>query len=208
MSTYRKDTSRMNFIIEEDCKRITIEQKWRYIFSTEMGVSNWTDMEKSIIHQKLNSLIDQSWSDAFVLKTIGNSDFAKKHKNTKWAIDFDISWVGYGEHWFVYLTKVPKDSFRNISSVYWFRGQIVIKTSDFEDRSQRGFYRKTILHEFGHTLRNIANYDRGDEYNRRSSYFDDEESIMNLGSEIKERHFSYLLEEINTMIPFTKFRIY
>ncbi len=205
MATYRKSTERMDFLIEEDCKKITITQKWRYIFLKESRASEWTDKEKSLLHLRINELIEDSWSKAFSLKVIGNSDFVERNKKTKWIIDFDISWVGYGEHWFVYITKTAEGSSGNNSTVYWFRGQIVINTNDLKEESYKGLHRTVFLHEFGHTLRNIAYYNTGDEYRSKSLFYDDKASIMNLSTEIRERHFGFLIEQLNEMIPKTKF---
>jgi hypothetical protein len=66
---------------------------------------------------------------------------------------------------------------------------------------------KNIAHEFGHTLGNVVSIKNmhGDEYKPKSSYYSDVSSLMNLGMELKARHFDYIVKEINTIMPNTHF---
>jgi hypothetical protein len=57
----------------------------------------------------------------------------------------------------------------------------------------------TTPHEFGHTL--IAD----DEYTAFSRHRPDVRSIMNIGSEIRPRHLSFIAQQLSRMLPGCRF---
>ncbi len=212
MTTYRRSTDRMDFIIEEDCKRITIHQKWNYNFINARNTSSWTATEEKNFHVQLNALVADSWGDSFSLKVKGNSEFAKRNIKTRWKVVFDIEWVKFGEHWTVNLTKYPKGHKIVPSRVFWGEREIKIDTNDTRTenrfRDNVSYKQQTILHEFGHAIGNVSIEGKGDEFWQRNNHYSDGNSIMNIGNQIRERHLDYVIEELNHIIPFSKFNIY
>jgi hypothetical protein len=101
----------------------------------------------------------------------------------------------------------------------------VIDTNDIApDLKTNGFANALqfpVAHEFGHTIGNVPLLypgSHGDEYyskpilkpysadiSQTIANYNDYQSIMNIGSSIRERHFDYLLRELNTIIPDTIF---
>src|SRR5262245_28324096 len=63
------------------------------------------------------------------------------------------------------------------------------------DQSCRAGF-KTVPHEFGHALGNS----NGDEYRANAANRADTDSLLNIGSQIRDRHMNDVLAELNTMI--------
>lgn len=72
----------------------------------------------------------------------------------------------------------------------------------------KGCYKqKPVVHEFGHAAGNTVVLGRGDEYPAASTHRNDYASMMNAGSQLRDRHFRTILDELNSMIPGTTFSI-
>lgn len=211
MTYYSKNTDRMNIHIEEDRKTILIKQKWKYYWLDDRNTSSWTYSEKQEFHKKIDNLIWNNWGQYFYLKVKGNSEFSKKHIKTRWDVNFDIEWVNNNEHWEVNVKKILPNSFKR-SNVDWNNKVINLDTEDFKTnkrvKDNLSFYQQPAVHEFGHSIGNSYVFSRGDEYNTSSSYYDDKSSIMNIGNQIRDRHLLYVIKQLNTMIPSTKFNKY
>ena len=76
------------------------------------------------------------------------------------------------------------------------------------DRGSKSYHQYPIVHEFGHSVGNsifASTGMHGDEYNSSSSFFRDKRSLMNIGSNLRDRHLDFLLQQLNTMIPNAQF---
>ncbi len=87
--------------------------------------------------------------------------------------------------------------------------QAIVNTALDSGKSKK---QVTVAHEFGHAIGNTAKLMRGDEYYNpyrtvQSPFATDASSIMNIGGKLRRRHFQGILEELNKMIPQTKFSI-
>ncbi len=210
MGYYSKYTDRMDFHIEEDRGTILIKQKWKYDWLNSSETSSWTYSEKHRFHKKIDSMIYNSWGKRWYLKVDGTSNFSQRNTNTIWDVNFDVEWVLQKEHWKVNVRKVkPKRILK--SSVDWNKKQINLDTEDFKcimaENGESKYYQYIASHEFGHTIGNSFVFNSGDEYKSSSSYFFDKASIMNIGNQIRDRHFWYILDHLNSMIPDTTFII-
>ncbi len=208
----RKETERMDIFIEEMQKVVLVREKWKYRWKYLRGTLPWTYNERRDFHSKVDDLIWNTWGNRVLLKVEGNSDFAKKYKNVCWELKFDIQWVLFDEHWTVNVIKLPRNYLDDPrSEVKWEKKEINLDTKDvyFRGRKRSGgkYFQKPVVHEFGHTIGNVKKFNRGDEYKSISSYNLDFKSIMNVGNEIRDRHFWFVIEQLNTMIPDTKFII-
>ena len=216
MAYYTKSTDRMDIHIEEDRGTILIKQKWRYFWLNSMNTSMWTYSEKQKFHKKIDDLIWNNWGQYFFLKVKGNSDFAKRNIKKRWDVNFDIEWVLHTEHWKVNVTKYPKNHIGVIgSAVRWNSKEIILDTKDTSwrkiPRGGKNYFQYPVVHEFGHAAGNsifARNGMHGDEYKSSSSYYKDKNSLMNIGSKLRDRHLDYLLSQLNTMIPSAQFSIY
>jgi hypothetical protein len=68
-----------------------------------------------------------------------------------------------------------------------------------DPRRQAGFY--AAPHEFGHALGYANYYKKRDEYEPDNQYYDDVESIMNIGRRLRARHFFLLMDTLGKMVP-------
>ncbi|MCO6517503.1 MAG: hypothetical protein J6582_01060 [Snodgrassella sp.] len=206
-----KRTARMDIFIEEDRNTILIQQKWQYNWLTR--ATPWTIKEKRKFHQSADFLISKIWGNYFKLKIRGLSNFAVKHKNSIFTVDFDIKWVLTNPHWTVNVTKIAPGGFET-SYVIWGQRMINLDTEDLKSTYQgyfdlKEYYQFPIAHEFGHTVGNIPIIGHSDEYHNNDSinggFKLDYPSVMNIGNELRRRHLDYILKQLNTMLPNTTF---
>ena len=118
----------------------------------------------------------------------------------------DVRWVRANEQWNV---TAWKSTVFHRGSVDWAGRRVTLYTSDMRPRRActsatpavctSGF--RTVPHEFGHAVGG------DDEYNTGSLHLADTTSIMNIGRELRQRHFRTILDEMNRMIPNTTFAV-
>jgi hypothetical protein len=193
--------------------------------------SPWTDDEEYNFHQAAVALIWKYWNSApmvnagpspelidisnlmnantphLKVSVIGHSAFGKKFAGKDLFIDFDVIACISHPHYHVNVRKMlPGRKFRSNVT-----GQTInLKVTDVDRRAatQTGqhpavsndFY--TAPHEFGHAV----GYDT-DEYTPHAAKRSDVTSIMNIGKEIRPRHFHFIMVQLNAMFPHTAFKI-
>ncbi|MBI3461729.1 MAG: hypothetical protein HY000_01515 [Planctomycetes bacterium] len=195
--------------------RIFFQQRWKYDWQVKAPLAAWTLKEKRDFHGEVDRQIWASWSNKVKLSVSGTSDFAKKFAGAKLPMNLDVRWVLKDEHWNVTAMKVPATEMPH-NTVTWSTRKIVLHTSKlkpYEACNEAtpkvcvvGF--RSVPHEFGHAVGNTSTLGRGDEYASSSSHLADSTSILNIGKELRERHFTTLLEEMNKMIPNTTFAVH
>ena len=82
--------------------------------------------------------------------------------------------------------------------------KIFLCTEDFETTRHAG---GIVAHEFGHSMGNTGVLKRGDEYRQTSPHHGDTQSVLNVGDQLRTRHFRTVVEEMNQMIPETRWRV-
>jgi hypothetical protein len=208
---YIRKTDRLDIIIEESRRIILIQQKWKYDWLNAPGTTPWTHQHKKDFHHKLDGLIWSGWGSHVTLEATGTSDFVKRNNGMKFKLEFDVKWVLTGGHWQVNVTKIPKGSFDR-SHVIWSTRVIKLDTEDVNRRKiDEGYYQYPVVHEFGHAVGNFPGIyagAHGDEYVPTSPHIADNHSLLNMGSELRDRHMDYVLREINAMVPSTTFTIH
>jgi hypothetical protein len=195
--------------------RVFVEQRWLYSWQVQTPMAPWSLSEKRAFHKEVNKQIWASWSDRVKLSVAGTSEFAKKFATTRLPINLDIRWVLSDGQWTTTAWKMRDDNIE-ISSIDWGTRSVTLYANDMAPRSActsavpqvctTGF--RTMPHEFGHAIGNTAVLGRGDEYNAGSANLADTTSIMNIGTQLRTRHFRTLLEAMNTMIPGTTFAVH
>ncbi|MBC8155170.1 MAG: hypothetical protein H7Z72_19950 [Bacteroidetes bacterium] len=209
----QKKGLRMDISVEPTKGLIFVQQRWRYQYKLESpAVSVWTGSEKARYHSLFDRLIWQIWSQRYIVRVRGTSDFAKKYAELKFVVSMDVKWVLVYPHWTVQLTKLRKSATFFQSYVDWTNRLIALDTLDSVLTKKAGgsatLKQYGVTHEFGHTMGNIPGLyagAHGDEYENSSQYFTDKRSIMNIGNEIRQRHIDYLLKELNMLHPNTEF---
>jgi hypothetical protein len=225
---YTKYTDRLDIHINDASKIITIRQRWDFRWKIRRGAKPWIEDEKKMFKEQGISLITSIWEDAPKVNVRGNSVFAKQNISTEYKFRFDIQQalsipLISSAHWVVDVYKHPNNKTAT-SKVHWYTGSVILDINDIGGVQKApgltNSFQYPITHEFGHMIGNIpAIYpgSHGDEYkindvravmggyHKNISTYVDYDSIMNVGSSLRERHFDYLLRELNTMIPGTTF---
>jgi hypothetical protein len=198
--------------IDTDAGHVFMQQRWNYTWRVAPGQPPWTATEKSDFHKQADKHIWASWSNRTTLSVSGSSSFAKKHKTKGVAINVDIRRVTAKEHWNVEVLKIAPKGFRT-SHIIWSTRHIKLDTNDFNARvncvgTPRVCHKQVpVAHEFGHTAGNTVVLGRGDEYKASSPHVKDRSSIMNIGDQLRARHFQTIIDELNKMIPGTSFSV-
>lgn len=202
---------RMSIDIDGPKKLIFVQQKWSYEYTKQSAASAWTGQQKKDFHTKVDKAIWKAWSGKFKIKCEGDSEFAKAFKDTVFKVNFDIKKVTGGGHWKVKVLKIAVGGGHERSQVKWNNQEIFLDTLDtvVRVRTKEGkkFRQVTAAHEFGHAIGNTAVLSRGDEYHIGHTHEFERKSMMNVGMELKKRHARTLVEELNKMIPKTKFKV-
>ena len=204
------DTNWCVIDIDTTAGRVLLQQRWQYTWAVRPGVAAWTVAEQRDFHRRADLAIWAAWSNRASLRVTGRSAVARRHHSV--PINLDIRWVTARPHWRVTVTKVPSGTFLP-SSVTWTARTISLDTNDFATRSIcRGTPRVCttqvpVAHEFGHAAGNTVTLGRGDEYRAGHAHFGDQGSIMHSGHQLRSRHFRTILDEMNGMIPDTRFSV-
>jgi hypothetical protein len=209
MGHVTKDTPRAVIDINTTTGQILVRQRWQYRWLVSPGMPSWTYAEKLHFHTMSDRAIWDVWSNRARLAVYGSSDFAKRFMNSGCPVNCDISWVTANPHWLVDVKKVGKGNLDR-SHILWDARRVVLRSTDFVPTQRTGnngqkIKQKTVAHEFAHTFGNVFKNKRGDEYPKKSSHAIDQNSILNIGMQLRERHFRTLLEELHPMIKDTGF---
>jgi hypothetical protein len=205
-----KRTSHFDININTKTNSILIIQRWKYNWIAN-GFSEWSYEEKKKMHEAFEKEMVRVWNNRANLKPTGRSAFAKKYSSVSFRLTFDIQWFTSVGHWEVEVKKLAPKDYSHRPNVKWNEQKILLYSVDIDDMlKQKDPFRvtqKNIAHEFGHTLGNISNIPNmhADEYNPKSSFYEDKTSLMNVGMELRTRHFDHIIKEINKMIPDTQF---
>ncbi len=191
---------------------IFLQEKWKYTWQVKAGLTAWTLAEKRDFHNHADRYVWAAWSNRVTLDVSGTSDFAIRFTAGGVSINLDIRWVTADEHWWVVVTKIaPADT--ATSGMNWNARTINLDSNDLNSRiRQRGtppvnYSQTPVVHEFGHAAGNTSVLGRGDEYKASSPHQNDRASLMNVGHELRNRHFQTIIDELNTMIPGTTFTV-
>jgi len=199
-----RDTPRTSIDINTDTGQIFFQQRWQYTWLIAPGQPAWTYKEKAHFHRQSDLNVWNIWSNRASFTVSGASAFARKFRGRQLPVNFDIKWVLSKPHWSVQVTKVPPGTTTHPTRVEWNARRIFLCTEDFETTRHSG---GIIAHEFGHSMGNTFVLNRGDEYRTTSPHNSDTRSVLNVGKELRRRHFRTVIEYLNRMIPSTSWRV-
>lgn len=196
---------------------IFLQLKWHYTWLVRPPLLPWSLAEKRGFHNSVDRAIWASWSNRVNLSVSGAADFAQRFRATRIRINLDVRWVLSGQQWDVTVTKIADNAFAT-SSVVWNSRTITLDSNDATPvrrcttpatAGATPVCHRQIpaAHEFGHAAGNTAVLSRGDEYHSHSTHTADDSSIMNIGNQLRGRHFTTILEELNAMIPNCTFAV-
>lgn len=189
--------------------RVFLQQRWRYEWHEVLSATPWTIEEKRRFHQITDRSIWGRWSNRIRLKVTGKNAFSRQFASTGVPINFDVRWVHGGEQWTVHAHKTPPGTEIGLfhQSVAFQARVIKLYTSKltlYQAVNAAGVARENFSstpHEFGHALGNH------DEYIANSPHLADSASTMNVGREIRSRHMTLVLQELNKLMPGTVFAL-
>ncbi|MGM5629503.1 hypothetical protein O2K51_01275 [Apibacter raozihei] len=207
-----KKTERMDIFVDEGKKSILVQERWQYNWLSDL--SPWTMKEKRKFHELIDNIVWKKWGGFYKLKVKGKSDFAKRHKDTIFVVNFDIKWVSDNPHWFVNVKKIAPGGFEK-SSIDWNTRVINLDTEDTKivTRVRNGvkYQQLPVAHMFGRTLGNISNLKlpRSEsyqtDYSLNPGFKSDYYSIINIGEQLRLRHIDYVLIQLNSDLVNTIF---
>ncbi len=202
----------LDFYLEKGV--VFVRQDWHYQWLTRDGMPPWTGVEKHAFHKVADRQIWGVWSNRFTLGIRGSSAVAQKFRGREIPVNFDVRWVlnPRPAHWTVEAWKVKEKPRRNTDHA-WPKvrmGEMTIVLNTMQMFAQHILHHghPIAAHEFGHTLGAPAQQSfLMDEYNTLPGLglLEDRSSIMNLGSEVRQRHIFPVTSALNKMIKNTTF---
>jgi len=128
------------------------------------------------------------------------------------SLSFDVRSVPAAGHWEVTVVKNdpavkrkprPEVDFPKKTILLYATDLLVTKAKRPDTDAPWNYAFSLMGHEFGHTVGNAG--PNGDEYFRTSKHFDDVESIMNIGRQLRARHLRLLCQTLHAMVPGCEF---
>lgn len=202
---------------------VFVQLRWQYTWKVQASLPAWTLQQKRNFHNSVDRAIWASWSNRVTLKVSGISSFARAFAARPITINLDVRWVTSNPHWNVTVTKIPVGAFAT-SYVVWNTRIINLDSDDVIPQTRcipvagppsspggppptACFKQIPVAHEFGHAAGNTSVLSRGDEYPAGNAHKADVSSIMNIGNQLRTRHFATIVDELNRMIPNTTFSV-
>jgi len=195
--------------------RVFFQQRWLYQWHVAAGQPAWTHQERREFHAQVDRDVWRSWSNRVTLRATGHHAVAD---GRDWPINLDVRWVTAHPHFTVSVMKIAPGTPSPRSAVDWHARRIRLDTGDSRTHSactyatpatprvcRPGF--RTVPHEVGHAFGNVPQVGEGDEYTAASAHLADTASIMNIGTELRRRHFHAILGEMNRMIHGVTWRV-
>lgn len=204
MGHVTRDNGRTSIDVDTSVARVFTVQRWQYRWLVAGGQPLWRQREKAHFHRQADLMVWNIWSNRATFRVAGTSDFARRFRNTQIPVNFDIQWVLETAHWTVDVLKVAPGTMTHPTRVEWNARTIHLCTEDFETTRHAG---GIIAHEFGHSMGNTGQLGRGDEYRPSSPHHGDSASVINVGRELRARHFRTLIEDLNLMIADTRWSV-
>jgi hypothetical protein len=201
-------------------RKIFVRQDWHYSWTVDKGQQPWREDEKTAFHRAVDRAVWGSWSHRVRIQARDMRSTPASLRTgvtalvagSVFSLSFDVRSVPAAGHWEVTVRKndpsvkpkpraevdFPKKTIR------LFTTDLLVtkaKRPDTDDPWHYGF--SLIGHEFGHTVGNFG--PKGDEYFPTSKHFDDVESIMNIGHQLRARHVTLLCQTLHAMVPGCEF---
>lgn len=185
---------------------IFVQEDWRYNWMVVPPATPWTVSQRRRFHHTLDRQVWGTWSGRVRLRATGANPIVHRFPHGLPPVEFDVHWVLHGGHWAVNVRKLPpgSDPTTFISNVDFPARVIHLDSADVDSYrpnnaagEARTFY--ALPHEFGHTMPDATGVATQDEYNAGSAHLADTDSIMNIGRQVRARHLTALLTELNAM---------
>lgn len=214
------ESDRMNVTLDTEKREVLVVQKWRFDWTKKLcykmalySLPDWTFEAKAQFTREAFDRIYQLWSNKAYVTVRGNVPFVQAYAGVPFTIRVQVQEVTSGEHWKVKVQKVPL-AIDVIPYVLWYKKEIFLTSNSLRsepmtiydrDHKNIGLTKQySVSHEFGHAFGNTTKSAptlSGDEYKAGHPDFDDFESIMNIGNEVRRRHYTHVKGLLEQMIP-------
>lgn len=211
----RGKTDRMEVVLDLDAGIVLVTQRWKCSFLT-LGrhQGHWTEGEKRTFRRKVCRVIDDVWGNkAYVyIRPKVDNEFNRLYNGKTFIIKVKIEFVDFQEDWNVKIYKArPGEKSDWDAFVYWEGKEIHMTshaTTEFQfdelaGSQDPGSRYWIAAHEFGHALGYTGKFT--DEYEPGNPHLYDTLSIMNMGSEVRQRHYKAVCDVLHHLCPGTDF---
>ncbi|WP_437312626.1 hypothetical protein [Sorangium sp. So ce385] len=197
-----------NIDLDTETGRIFVQERWQYTWTVVAPARPWTLRHRQAFHRALDRQVWRTWSGHIRLHVAGSHAFARRFARGLPPASFDVRWVLAQPHWNVTVRKLPpgSDPTTFISYVDFPACEIHLDSADTAPYSPtnaagqtRTFY--ALPHEFGHTMPQSPGVPNQDEYGAGSPHLGDTDSLLNIGRQVRARHLTALITELNDMLP-------
>lgn len=211
----RGKTDRMEVVLDTDTGTVMVTQRWKCSFLTfGRHQGRWTEGEKTTFRRRICRVIDEVWGNkAYVYLLPGEDNkFNQLYNGKTFIIKVKIEFVDYLEDWNAKIYKArPGDLSDWDAWVDWGAKEIHMTShavTEYQNDkligSQEPGSRYWIAaHEFGHMLGYVGEH--ADEYVPGNPHLRDTLSIMNIGSEVRQRHYRAICDVLHSMCPGSAF---
>lgn len=208
-------TDRMEVVLDLVAGTVLVTQRWKCNFLT-LGrhQGRWTEGEKITFRRRVCRVIDEVWGNKAYVYILPKEDnnFNRLYNGKTFVIKVKIEFVDYLEDWNVMIYKARPGELSDWDAwVHWASREIHMTShavTEFQHNELAGSQASgsrywVVAHEFGHAIGNVGKF--GDEYEPGNPHHYDTLSIMNLGSEVRQRHYKTICDILRHVCPGTDF---
>jgi hypothetical protein len=197
--------------LDTTARHVLVRQDWLYVWSFGKKGHRWTPEEKHSFHREVDRTIWAHWSQRMRIRARVNlatprlpNDALRWHlAGLDLTLSFDVRQVVVGGQWKVFVAQEdPHIEEKPRARVDFGPKEIHLYSTDLLVQRARRFTGDTPkegfsvhAHEFGHA---IGNSD--DEYQESSEFFQDTDSVMNIGQQLRPRHLELVCRTLAKMV--------
>lgn len=204
----RGKTDRMEVVLDTEASTVTVIQRWKCNFLTYTSREQWQEEEMRNFRRQIHRVIDEVWgSKAYVYPLPEDNRFYEQYSNKTFIIKVKIEFVRDFEDWSVDIYKARPNELEdwNDAHVDWANKKIRLtshatteyKNKPLESSTSPGSRYWIAAHEFGHAMGYVGPF--ADEYTPGNPQRFDTLSVMNIGSEVRKRHFETVCSILDSL---------
>jgi len=200
-------------------RRIFVRQDWHYVWTVAQGQQPWREDEKTAFHRAVDRAVWANWSHRVRIQARDRHSTPASLRTgvtalvagPVFSLSFDVRSVSAAGQWEVTVKKNdpsvktkprPEVDFPKKTILLYATDLLVTKAKRVASDPWH-YHFSVIGHEFGHAIGNFG--PKGDDYEPDSKHYNDVESIMNIGHQLRSRHLTLLCQTLHAMVPGCEF---